>query len=185
MTPRGHLRRLRLATPGDPPPLSHDAKMPQRRHRRRRRIFAVTYRVDSVQDELAAEDGQLYSGQQEEPAGQGFPAETAQHERHGDAERPRCCRRRRCQQLRRDHDPMLRARGHLPARLKRQSAESSYGGSQRSRLRRYATAKLLGPVAGVLSSSDHRSDTSAESSYYGGRILSGLDTTGVERGSIS
>lgn len=160
--------------------------MLQRRHRRRRRIFAVTYRIDSVQDELAAEDRQLHSGQQEEPAGQGFPAKAAQHERHGDAERAEDLRRRRCcRQLRRDHDPVLRTRGHLPAWLEGHSVESSYGGSQRSRLRRYATAKLLGPAARVFPSSDHRPDTSVKPSYYRGRVLSGLDTIGAERRSIS
>lgn len=159
--------------------------MLQRRHRRRRRIFAVTYYIDSVQDELAAEDCQLYSGQQEELAGQGFPPKTAQHKRHGDAERANRFRGRRCQQLRRDHDPMLRARGCLPARLEGYSVESGDRGPQRSRFRRYATAELLGSAARVFPSSDHRSDTSVKPSYYRGRLLSSLDTISAERRSIS
>lgn len=159
--------------------------MLQRRHRRKRRIFAVTYRIDSVQDEFAAEDGPLYSGQQEELASQGFSAETAQYECHGDAERAKGCRRWRRQQLRREHDPMLCARGYLPSRLERQPAESSNGSSQRSRLRRYATAEFLGSAARVLSSSNHRPDTSVEPSNHRGWLLSGLDKIGAKRGSIS
>lgn len=156
--------------------------MLQRRDRGRRRVLAVTYRVGSTQDELAAED--VHSGQQEEPAGPGLPTKTAQHERHGDAERADH-RRRRCRQLRRDHDPVLRPGGCISARLKGQSAESSDGSPQRPRLRRYAAAKLLGSTVGVFASSDHRSDTGVEPSYHGSRILSSMDTASAERGSVS
>jgi len=156
--------------------------MLQRRDRGRRRVLAVTYRV-SKQDELATED--VHNGQQKELVGSGLSAKTAQHERHGDAERAGGRQRRCCRQLRRDHDPVLRSGGYISARFEGQSAESSDGGSQRSRLRRYATAEFLGSTVGVFASSNYRSNTGTEPNHHGSWILSSVDTTGTERGSVS
>lgn len=157
--------------------------MLQRRDRGRRRVLAVTYRVASTQDELVAED--VYDRQQEEPASPGLPAETAQYERHGDAECAGGCRRRRRRQLRRDHDPVLRSGSYISARFEGQPAESCDRGPQRPRLRRHAAAKLLGPTISVFASSDYRSDTGIEPGHHRGRILPSVDTTGAERGPVS